>query len=528
MEEDLTMEYDIRTVFNNFQIFEQRVKNNEIDLNSNNLENFKAKYLLAQGLQEYWGALLKIPYIADNIDEMVEKILSNIENVRMEDGKIAWKLEDFDLVTGAKIESFRWWLPIYLTPIIMREDITSNNSYKGLYIERNKYLIHKTIELMNNENVDPNYRYEKMIKLFGEEDMLKLGNESIENMKKEKNISNDFFEAFNVMNDSDEDPYVREFAEKRINRTLNRDERHKNPKVVATIDYFEKLINNAKIIPKEFKDEMIKRANEYIIEVYPDERLASEGVNGLYSTFFGHIVYDSNFSGNDKEMIILHEVIHAATTHANLNCGLKDKKGNGIGLNEGVTEYLAQKILEQNGKNIKSTSYKRNVSIAKDLFDLYGERLIIDAMLNGESILEQAMEKDGKSYTEFRDITDSLHRALYNKGENIENVQKISDKIDSFISGIKENRGLEDTRSEYKKEMENLQLPWYKKMITKIKSWFRKKDNVLLLNSQDETISELSETRKKEFLSSIKIDSVQLISKGKAKQKQINKDEIDR
>jgi len=205
------------------------------------------------------------------------------------------------------------------------------------------------------------------------------------------------------------------------------------------------------------------------------------GLKGLYnannkSLIIGNFGTD-NKSGDiidetDLRDIWAHEMTHAATLskfqndlddmceHDKSDYAItsKDKRRvgfqylniGGVALNEGMTEYFSNKLLEKNGHE-KFVLYPMYVLIVKDLVDLYGENAVIEAFVKSPERLEELMDKDGKCFVEFMELLDESYFAIYlpknaEKGMTIvdtiksEEAQNKWNKVGRFIEDIKEKR----------------------------------------------------------------------------------------
>ena len=86
-----------------------------------------------------------------------------------------------------------------------------------------------------------------------------------------------------------------------------------------------------------------------------------------------------------------------------------------------------------------------NVEIIKGLVDLYGENVILDAMINDTDNLTRLMAKDGKNYEELRQIMDSFHEyQYYDKGELSDKMLRKFCEARAFLKDIKNRRNVKN------------------------------------------------------------------------------------
>ena len=128
-------------------------------------------------------------------------------------------------------------------------------------------------------------------------------------------------------------------------------------------------------------------------------------------------------------------------------------------------------------------AYPELVNITKDMVNLYGEDVYLDAMMNGSEKLEQLMAKDGKSFTEFMELADDHYRIVYNNKEKkwfeVQKEDKTAKesylKIGQFIEDIKKTRGIENIPTEWKNSDYLFNERWRENMQTNEKqSWFKR------------------------------------------------------
>lgn len=221
---------------------------------------------------------------------------------------------------------------------------------------------------------------------------------------------------------------------------------------------------------------------------------------------------------------IFHEMMHTATTERDkdgnaIRIGLKQVKDNktiGIGLNEGATEYFANKIYSKLGRREVKMGYQENVQVVKQLIELYGETTILDAMLNGTEKLEKLMEKDGKSYIELNELMDSYHMKRYGKNkekmskeqiaEPLKEVEKFLEELKYNRNTIKENSVTKETVKE-KPTIKEKVFTWFKNVKDKFANIFGNPDEPILLEPSF-LISNMEEDEEtKDFRESIKANN---------------------
>lgn len=141
---------------------------------------------------------------------------------------------------------------------------------------------------------------------------------------------------------------------------------------------------------------------------------------------------------------------YATTSKDNRRVGFQYMEIGGTALNEGMTEYFSNKLLEKNGHK-SFVIYPMYVLVVKDLVNLYGEEEIFHAFVKSPEHLEQLMEKDGKCFVEFMELLDESYIEIYNPKEIKENdtivdtiksksAQKKWNKVGKFIEDIKQKR----------------------------------------------------------------------------------------
>lgn len=222
------------------------------------------------------------------------------------------------------------------------------------------------------------------------------------------------------------------------------------------IDFFAKTIEQNKWLKKYISvEEACYVLNENVVEVRENYEMPQINVNAFYSYMdklicFSKKVDIQNMTTDDKEVII-HELLHALTRNIEFN---NDEVGEGfigihfvkqferrvlfrnyidfyekrMGLSEGITQLLAERLIEKKesvnkfsaydiiGINIsESGSYALEKILVKELAILYGEDTIIRAYLTNDiNIIKNAIannskiENPDKTFEDFSDLADSL------------------------------------------------------------------------------------------------------------------------
>lgn len=277
---------------------------------------------------------------------------------------------------------------------------------------------------------------------------------------------------------------------------------------------FEKAVNSFEEIPIELKISMIKNMYDGVEEIVFKKL---DNVDGYYSALFKSVEINADLKLKEDRLkaIIFHELMHSATTPRNelgqhKRDGFKEHSGKGTGLNEGATEFFSHKLYKNyyNSKN-EAVSYAILVDITRDMISLYGEQAYLDAYINGPEKLDVLMQKDGKSFYEFRDITDDFYEYVYmnkekSSSEILKNDSQVKEKykmIGKYIEEIKKARGLKPHQSpnNWKNAMYmymNLNaFSWFKDFFSNIREKFSFKKKTLLL--EEETKKDVKEEFRK-------------------------------
>lgn len=148
------------------------------------------------------------------------------------------------------------------------------------------------------------------------------------------------------------------------------------------------------------------------------------GWSGGYYTQKKKIIINPECYKLYREEVLFHEITHGVFTRGDYETGFRlmgytgfinrEFFSKGTGLNEGATEYIAQKLLEDTSYN-NYVAYKKNVEIIKHLCITYGEEFIFKALKEGPQVLAERLEKDGVSYNELSEVMDEMTTIKYQK-----------------------------------------------------------------------------------------------------------------
>ena len=228
------------------------------------------------------------------------------------------------------------------------------------------------------------------------------------------------------------------------------------------------MVKNTDVFPDNIKNIMSENLNNSV------KNILAVNINvrglGFYNSSKKEVYIDTNKNKDAIKKVLIHELTHAASAVCGKDdevtrVGFNDKiKHAGHGINEGVTEYYARKIFEENKIQADNKeTYVDLVAIAKDIIAIYGNDVIVNSYIGGPEKLEQEMIKDGKSFTELREIMDDYYIAVYqDKRKSFDKMIKkpevsgLYEKIGKFIEDIKKTKGMEQTPSEWKKEHKRL------------------------------------------------------------------------
>lgn len=223
------------------------------------------------------------------------------------------------------------------------------------------------------------------------------------------------------------------------------------------IELFLETIEQNEWFKKYISVEDAKRIlNENVKEVVENAKMPMGTASACYNIVDRTVCFPEKFDlqniSNDAKTIIVHELLHALTLNSELddkdvgevfsginytktfetvrwgrrNIEVSDDKGRG--LNEGITEWLAERLMGGNtykselgvyevcGINTsESNAYPAHQVLVKELAILYGEDVIIQAYLtNNINLIKEAMANNPKIYNasktfdDFSDLSDSL------------------------------------------------------------------------------------------------------------------------
>ena len=314
-----------------------------------------------------------------------------------------------------------------------------------------------------------------------------------------------------------------------------------NINVSDEINNFMELLNTENEIPQYIKDKMhynLKCTVKNIII-----KKMGYKCSGKFHADKRLIELNMDFLEDKKivKQVLLHELMHGAFTTINKNeLVLKQGFANssntiGCGLNEGATEYFTQKLYQKMPNFNYKKIYIELVNIVKDMVNLYGEEVIIDAIINQPHKLKKSMEKDGKNYYDFVDIIDEYYRyvyadtwLLYSEKIGREKAKEMYLKIGKFIEEIKNKRKINDfnyidTPSEWKSSM----LVFNKNSNKRVKNFFFNFKNIIF-NKKEEPLIEISLVKSKcveknkTFREKIKIDEKFPINKFNNKKRNVD------
>lgn len=182
--------------------------------------------------------------------------------------------------------------------------------------------------------------------------------------------------------------------------------------ILQDIQYFEKQILD--IIPNEYLNNYYNNIStlKYYNNPYDLRKFLNSA--GYYDAKWNRLVNITDYNSKQYGRVIFHELMHMASTTNNGMIGFMNKKGQGIGLMEGYTEYL---VLKYFGKKINYTfenphAYFVEVQIARIISLIIGE----DKML--------------KYY--FTNDMDNLKQNLCNIWGTKEEVDKLIANIDEY------------------------------------------------------------------------------------------------
>lgn len=127
------------------------------------------------------------------------------------------------------------------------------------------------------------------------------------------------------------------------------------------------------------------------------------------NTFFDYIIH-TFISGKDTETyykdLLLHETMHY--------CG----SGGGSALREGMNEYLTRKLALEKGFKTNGCGYPKEVRIAYELEQLFGEEIInklafMDNIFEQTAFLEQTLGKKERNL--YMEVSHYMNQEFHNK-----------------------------------------------------------------------------------------------------------------
>lgn len=620
-------DYTIKEIYMNFPFFEEEFSSiiNAQELRvlaDNNYNKFYSQLKLIKALNEYRNSLYLVPGMHRYADGMVDRILDSVNSVKTleiekdlvynpKSGEMFFSISSSEaLIFDELMEQF--------TKIALKDVHTKYKGDFGDIVECDGF-DKARIEYIGNElkNIRRSMQYtngytelkmqgsqnaqifESLVKIFGEERMLTLNSSNMQELSKEFHECGVFLDGFmenlNEMNKIDLPSDYREDVRLELNNDLlfiERDQKQilsyqkaQSKKALGQVKAFKKILDLNKDISPELREQMysnlLKNFKDFEYIDFDDDRWT-----GLYhdDELKVSLRRNSNQNVDAKYKTILHELVHAATT-------TKDKMGRtqkigftkmgglvieigGQGLNEGATEYFAQKLYESTGRPEVGTAYLSSVRVIERLVDLYGENVILDAMVNDTDNLKQLMAKDGKNYEELRWLMDEYYKQVYYNDKGLQpgeaattaEAQQMYYKVQYFIQDIKDRRiieknditdiqneiyeyvlGIQDRRNVEDKDIsvqetetrkDNKIIAWFKNVKSKLGNIFsfNKKDKTLLLNasqsnlqiSDSSPVSENSTQKKNDFRESVRVSEIDLIKKeSNSKENKVGEKEVD-
>lgn len=531
-------------------------------------KNFYAKLKFVEALHQYKEVAQIIPSTEqlsnENIENMMEEILDTVEDVNTKNiskpVKYNSKTKNLTIDDEGIEEEVFDNLMVKFTEITLKNRLNDtikdtegnllecsvfNKGYID-YISRKaikkRWAIKDNIEYMDIESQTYEGQvFDKLVNIFGEGKILNLNSKSFEEVSKEfkkygiVNIAK-FLKALEYTDKAAVPSEKRELLKNKLDEALEKMEQIKQEeiensqrkKMGALLGGFEKGLDLCTEWPKAFKIQLSKtlekNAKRFEYKKIKDKRAEYNG--NLKKVTLSKSSKADVFA---KYAAIFHEMMHTATTERDKNgniirTGLKQVKDNktiGVGLNEGATEYFANKIYSKLGRREVKVGYQANVQVVKRLIELYGETTILEAMLNGTEKLEKLMEKDGKSYTELNELMDNYHMNRYGKNkenmskeqikESLQDVQKFLEELKYNRNTIKENSTINENSIIKEKEaikekptIKDKVFTWFKNVKNKFANIFGNPDEPILLEPSF-VISNMEEDEEtKDFRESIK------------------------
>ncbi|MBQ7668345.1 MAG: hypothetical protein IJS47_03365 [Clostridia bacterium] len=174
-----------------------------------------------------------------------------------------------------------------------------------------------------------------------------------------------------------------------------------------------------------------------VVHKVEEKDLSKEELGGYWQSSTNYIAISSKLDSNEYKKVAIHELIHALVQDElnNAVTGIK-RNENCRGLNEGITEWLTNKLLK--GKTNEYTSFNVSFSIegsypmeqimVKQIEHLYGKDMLIKAYINHENL----------DIPEFRTIADAFDHI---------------DAKDSYIRNIRKGRKMSELSDEEKEQI---------------------------------------------------------------------------
>jgi len=218
------------------------------------------------------------------------------------------------------------------------------------------------------------------------------------------------------------------------------------------INNFIEILQSIEEFPEEIRDKLSKNLRRNVIGIV-EEKMEDKYLAFYYcNTKMIEISRNGLEKPEVKREILLHELFHAATLFREYGgdvarMGFANKtNSSGVGINEGATEYFAQRMYNKKYDKKIDVSYKEFVLVIEDLVNLYGENVILDAMVNGTDNLKKLMKEDGKNFFELNESLDDYFIYVYTGAKRPSEMRtdvrakECFFKIGSFIEDLKKER----------------------------------------------------------------------------------------
>jgi len=324
------------------------------------------------------------------------------------------------------------------------------------------------------------------------------------------------------------------------------------------INNFIEILQSIEEFPEEIRDKLSKNLRRNVIGI------VEEKMKDKYMAFYHSDIRMIKITKKGlekpevKKEILLHELFHAATTFREYGgdverMGFANKMNSAnMGINEGATEYFAQRMYNKAYDKKVDASYKELVFVIEDLVNLYGENVILDAMVNGTDNLKELMKQDGKSFSKFNELLDDYFIYVYTGGKrpsemrNDVRAKECFLQIGSFIEDLKKERiskGLlksnpetewqqdEICESEWKQALKLFEVKKKESMFEFLANKLRekifpKKESILLNQTSFTNIN--VEPKSIEFHKQLKVDVCEVGNSKKSKESLDKKEELER